>query len=67
MPEQEYEFSRIVSYDLVSDDPDIRRLAIKRLYVLMTGEPGLDDAQAEAKVKEMGALIAAASLTKEAP
>lgn len=59
MPDQDFEFSRIVSFDMVSDDPDVKRLAIKRLYVLMTGEPATDDAIAEAKVKEMGAAIAA--------
>lgn len=60
MPDQMFEFSRIVSFDMVSHDPDVKRLAIKRLYVLMTGEPALSDEQAAEKVKEMAAAISAA-------
>ena len=60
MADEMFEFSRIVRHDIVSTDADIKRLAIKRLYVLMTGEPALDDAVAQAKVTEMSAAIHAA-------
>lgn len=47
------EFERIVTAELTSEDPSVRRLAVKRLHVLMTGSPALDDAAAHARVVEL--------------
>lgn len=54
------EFSRLVDYELVSLDANVKRLAIQRLYVLMTGAAAPDEATATAAVKAMGAAIDAA-------
>jgi hypothetical protein len=54
------EFERVVTAELTSDDPHVKRLAIKRLYVLMTGAPALDDDAAQDRVKELCDAILAA-------
>lgn len=59
MPMEMFEFSRCV-LELSSTDAHIRRLATQRLYVLMTGEPAVDESTASAAVKALGAAIDAA-------
>jgi hypothetical protein len=54
------EFERIVLYELTSDDADVKRLGLRRLHILMSGEPAADEDAAKAKVTEMCHAILAA-------
>ena len=56
----EAEFAHVVHREITSNDPDVKLLGIKHLYVLMTGLPALDDATALSTVKSMCAEITAA-------